>query len=356
MAGTWLVCGGGADAAVFVYPQAGSLGGVTNIPSYVLTNQETKAVTLVNSVQFNGTVSHQSSVQFLDDIEGLGASFLGDISSNQGMFAAYFWQAPQILPANGHLNGVNSLWKTNLTGNLAVVLTNLFENVIYTLVVSNPATYSVSFNLPADSWVQFQDGASPTATTNGWTLYQFLRTGTRTNAWVWSKEVPLVPGANITFTTNVNSITIAAANQINPMTIGNVAGFAAISNIAYVEARSNVVYDVTTLAAPHSSGNTNFVVDFNMRALAMTLTNDVRFIHSTNRLTGKLAESDWYLFAGPTNRLLYFNANWVGLGTTNNPQVSAIMLETNRVLRLKFESWGGNETNVVAYAAKQQFP
>src|SRR5207247_5511917 len=113
------------------------------------------------------------------------------------------------LPADGVFDGTNEIFTTNLVGNLTVTLTNLLEGTHYFLIVSNPAQYSVAFNLPNNSWTTHQD-VQPHATTNGWTTYFFLRTGSHTNALDFGNELVLTNGANITLTTNGNQLVITS--------------------------------------------------------------------------------------------------------------------------------------------------
>lgn len=321
----------------------------------VITNGQTTSTTLAGGVA-SGSYVTASNVTASDTITGrileISDQATVGLLSTPGIVQANNY----VLPA-GAFRGTNQIYRTNLTGNLSVTLSSLSEGVLYTLMVSNPATYTVTFaNFNPQFWVDYQDGTSPTATTNGVTVYTFLRTGTITNGWATAKTIPIAPGANITFTTNANSITVAASSQITPLLIANVASQSTLSNVMFLRASSNIIHATTAVVAPHSSGNTNTVVDFNMKAITMTLTNNLRFIHSTNRLAGEYLTSSYLIFAGPTNRWLFFNANWIGLGTTNNPQASAIFLETNKMIRIDFEHWGASETNVVAYANKQQFP
>jgi hypothetical protein len=71
-----------------------------------------------------------------------------------------------------------------------------------------------------------------------------------------------------------------------------------------------------------SGAGTNLFVDFSTDAVQLTASSNFVFLQSTNRApSGRYAECVWYLQGGQTNRSLWFNTNWIPVGTlaTNNP-------------------------------------
>jgi len=120
-----------------------------------------------------------------------------------------------ILPTTaglGWFNGTNQWYSTNLTANVAVLLTNLLEGADYYLQVSNPASFAVTFtSIGADSWIEHPYVAG-TAVTNGITLFKFQRWGTKTNAFEVKRSLTLTnDDGSITFVTNQDTLVIRAA-------------------------------------------------------------------------------------------------------------------------------------------------
>ena len=112
----------------------------------------------------------------------------------------------------GWFNGTNQWYSTNLTANVAVLLTNLLEGADYYLQVSNPASFAVTFtSIGADSWIEHPYVAG-TAVTNGITLFKFQRWGTKTNAFEVKRSLTLTnDDGSITFLTNQDTLVIRAA-------------------------------------------------------------------------------------------------------------------------------------------------
>jgi len=138
-------------------------------------------------------------------------AFFSGITTNSGTISSRVL----ILPTTaglGWFNGTNQWYSTNLTANVAVLLTNLMEGADYYLQVSNPASFAVTFtSIGADSWIEHPYVAG-TAVTNGITLFKFQRWGTKTNAFEVKRSLTLTnDDGSITFVTNQDTLVIRAA-------------------------------------------------------------------------------------------------------------------------------------------------
>ena len=138
-------------------------------------------------------------------------AFFSGITTNSGTISSRVL----ILPTTaglGWFNGTNQWYSTNLTANVAVLLTNLMEGADYYLQVSNPASFAVTFtSIGADSWIEHPYVAG-TAVTNGITLFKFQRWGTKTNAFEVKRSLTLTnDDGSITFVTNQDTFVIRAA-------------------------------------------------------------------------------------------------------------------------------------------------
>jgi len=138
-------------------------------------------------------------------------AFFSGITTNSGTISSRVL----ILPTTaglGWFNGTNQWYSTNLTANVAVLLTNLVEGADYYLQVSNPASFAVTFtSIGADSWIEHPYVAG-TAVTNGITLFKFQRWGTKTNAFEVKRSLTLTnDDGSITFLTNQDTLVIRAA-------------------------------------------------------------------------------------------------------------------------------------------------
>jgi hypothetical protein len=107
---------------------------------------------------------------------------------------------------------------------------------------------------------------------------------------------------------------------------------------------------VCTLATNQvASALTNHVADFGQRYSVVFATNDLNFVHSTNRAEGQWASAVFKIYAGPTNRQVWLNPAWAPLGSTTN----YFVLASNKVAVLSLGQDGPSETNVTVVAVVQ---
>lgn len=198
----------------------------------------------------------------------------------------------------GHLNGTNQYYRVTLTSNTNLVLTNIQDNIWYTVELTNSGAFTATiFPIQTANWVQ-HPFSSPVITQNGVTLWRFMKTGTSTNAYEDGAQLELAKGPGIQFATNGSGIltisAVGAASQFSPasangdplvvvsnafftnvtlfgMTVLDQNGVGdygfdinAIGRFYLVQGGNNVlIYDVTRgLYAPAGYGNTNGYKDF----------------------------------------------------------------------------------------------
>lgn len=139
-----------------------------------------------------------------------------------------------------------------------------------------------------------------------------------------------------TFTQNSDGTTNAA------FTLTNLAGLSgsgsSIDNTLYTNNPSSSLTNFITTLGPWPG--TNYFI---------TATNDLNFVHSTNRAGGYTNfAATWFIESGVTNRQIWFNANWKFLGTTNY-----ILIASNKVAVLSVNCYGPSETNLLAVLSVQ---
>lgn len=198
----------------------------------------------------------------------------------------------------GHLNGTNQYYRVTLTSNTNLVLTNIQDNIWYTVELTNSGAFTATiFPISTANWVQ-HPFSSPVITQNGVTLWRFMKTGTSTNAYEDGAQLELAKGPGIQFATNGSGIltisVIGAAAQFSPASangdplvivsnafLTNVTLFgmtvldqngvgdygfdiSAIKRFYLFDGVNNVlIYDTTRgLYAPAGYGNTNGYKDF----------------------------------------------------------------------------------------------
>jgi hypothetical protein len=110
---------------------------------------------------------------------------------------------------------------------------------------------------------------------------------------------------------------------------------------------SGVVFTLATNQVV--SALTNHVADFGQRYSVVFATNDLNFVHSTNRAEGQWASAVFKVYAGPTNRQVWLNPAWVSLGSTTN----YFVLASNKVAVVSLGQDGASETNVTVVAVVQ---
>jgi hypothetical protein len=98
-----------------------------------------------------------------------------------------------------------------------------------------------------------------------------------------------------------------------------------------------------------SGSLTNAVADFGQQYAVVFATNDLNFVHSTNRAAGRWLSAVFKIYAGVTNRQVWLNPSWVPLGATSN----YFVLGSNKVAVVSLGQDGGCETNVTAVAVVQ---
>lgn len=97
------------------------------------------------------------------------------------------------------------------------------------------------------------------------------------------------------------------------------------------------------------SSLTNHVVDFDQGYSDLFATNDINFVHSTNRVAGVWKSSVVKVYGGASDRQIWLNPSWVPIGaaTTN------LILYAGKVGILSAGQDGSSETNVAVVWAVQ---
>lgn len=147
---------------------------------------------------------------------------------------------------------------------------------------------------------------------------------------------------NIKISTNGNKVQVdGAALQPGSIVLTNLAGTGALTNANGLQFPLGTNDTFSSL--------TNHVVDFTQTYADLFATNDLNFIHSTSRLAGVWRHAVIKVYSGPTNRQVWLNASWSGLGSTTN----YALLSSNKVAILSAGQDGSSETNVTVVWAVQ---
>lgn len=147
---------------------------------------------------------------------------------------------------------------------------------------------------------------------------------------------------------------IVLSNAVGTGILTNASAFQPASSILSNAAVTGVLTNANGLSPTLSTNQTdssltNHVVDFDQTYSVLFATNDVNFVHSTNRVAGVWRSSVLKVYAGETNRQIWLNSAWSLLGTT----ATSMLLNSNTIGILSVSQDGTSETNVVSVWSDQ---
>lgn len=236
-----------------------------------------------------------------------------------------------------HINGTNQNYTFTMTCSTNLVLTNLMDNVLYTVDITNAGTFILTNFFPIQSentaWI-YHPFSQSTVSPNAVTRYQFQRHGTKTNAWEMGPQLELGAGGGIVFTTNgtgrltisangapsqfapasadsdpliiksnapMTNITLYGNTYLNSANSGSDYSFdfSAIGNVKFFDGVNNaLIYDMTSgLYAPAGYGDTNGLnafpwrKSFNIDVFARSNV-FAQFVYPTNVGVSQLVRTD----------------------------------------------------------------